>query len=131
METIYTDMVAQGDVVFMRIKELPKGLNKIQPKGNEHVVAHSESGHHHAMVATNIEYFDFDTAVTALDNKTGKSFEVQNDGFANFMRVDEPTLLYHNKSGADAHKSITLGKGDWVVKRGREYSPEGWRKMAD
>lgn len=43
-----------------------------------------------------------------------------------FLKVNETTELTHQE-----HQTITLPKGDYEVRRQREYEPNGWRQVSD
>lgn len=43
-----------------------------------------------------------------------------------YVRALEACAIDHQE-----HKTVVLPAGDWIVKRQREYVPEGWRQVAD
>jgi hypothetical protein len=43
-----------------------------------------------------------------------------------YVKARQETHIDHEE-----HKTITLPPGDWQVTRQREYTPEGWRTVAD
>lgn len=116
-----TTMIAQGDVLFVRVASLP--ANAVERKrSGQLVVAHSETGHHHSIA---------DKAVT--------HFEVPGDSLNCFLRLDDGLAeiggvdVIHHRAW-DTHETVRLlGKpGDvWQVRRQREWSPEGWRRVED
>jgi hypothetical protein len=84
-------MKRQGDLVFIKINELPKTVKKV--KGN--VILRGEStGHSHT-----------------LDG--GDIFTKNNDLY---LVILNKALINHQE-----HKTIRLSKGVWAVKRQREY----------
>jgi hypothetical protein len=112
---------AQGDVMFRRVRAVPDGFEKSTAEGPI-VVAHSETGHHH--VVEDLSCFHFvsprDTMVAYLQ---------LGDGCAAGGGVD----VVH-KRPFDTHETLRLlGKpGDvFEVRRQREWTPEGWRRVED
>lgn len=114
-------IAAQGDVLFYRVVALPKNAVERKRTGPL-VVAHSETGHHHA-----------------IDSKAVSHFEVPGDPLVCYLRLDDGlgdlggVDVVHHRS-FDTHETIRLlgVPGDiWQVRRQREWSPEGWRRVAD
>ena len=77
----------QGDVMFRRIERLPS--NATLQKGTEHVVAHSETGHHHVSL--------------------GGAYYTTPDPFVAYLVTAAPV----------------------EIRRQREHTPEGWRRVED
>ena len=98
-------LARQGDLLFIRVNALPKGLKK----ANDNIVAHGEvTGHAHRVMEAE--------GVAVLENEKGDKFvEAEND-----VNV-----------GHDEHGPVILEKGNWEVRRQREYSPEAIRRVAD
>lgn len=113
----FTKMAAQGDFVIIRIDELPKNLATIEPEGQHHVVAHSETGHNHVMEAAHVDLY------AAPGTKAVDLYEL-------FAVVKESTPIDHLRS-FDTHESILVPPGNYKIVRQREYTPEGFRKAAD
>ena len=107
-------IAAQGDVMIIRIEKMPGGLQEVAPVENKHVVAHSETGHHHTILSDRVKYFRPDDS----------------GAFAAYVSVDESTPLVHER-GFDTHESILLAPGNYLIKRQREYTPEGFRAAQD
>ena len=112
---------AQGDVLFRRVKELPTGVVARAEKGPI-VVAHSETGHHHTVDETYGVYF--------ADPKSSMVAYLQlGDGCVALGGAD---VVHHRP--VDTHETIRLlGKpGDvFEIRRQREWTPEGWRRVED
>ncbi len=112
-------IAAQGDVVFIRVPALPTSAIEVTHCGRV-VVAHSETGHHHA-----------------IDSKALSYFEVPGQSLVSYLRFEEgigggAEVVHHRPW--DTHEALKLlgGPGDiWQVKRQREWSPEGWRRVED
>jgi len=109
---------AQGDVLFRRVKELPAGAVEVpREDGAPIVLAHSETGHNHVAVAPGARLY-------SLPGKPLLSF---------LQLADAPCEVEHQRSW-DTHETMRLlGKVGtiWEVRRQREWTPEGWRQVAD
>ncbi len=119
--------VAQGDVLIIprgRMK-LPAGLEEVQPEGGRVVVAHSETGHHHA-----IDMTPSGAAVPPVS-----LFRVPGDPMTMYLRVDAPHADVVHHRPWDTHETLRLlsqGEGTvFEIKRQREPAPEGWRRLED
>jgi hypothetical protein len=114
----FTRMAAQGDSMLIRIDNFPENLERIEP--NEHnqiVVAHSETGHHHVLLADRV-----------IAYKPAGVKEV--DLYEMFLSVEAPTELNHLRA-FDTHETLLVPPGKYTVRRQREYIPEGFRKAQD
>ena len=124
------NQAAQGDVMFMRVAEIPKGYEPVKSEGPI-VVAHSETGHHHT-----VPHLEATLYTNRADPMT--SYLKFNDD------VKSLTVTHHRPH--DTHESINLlggagGAGGatpsnrtgtiWMVRRQREHTPEGWRRVED
>lgn len=112
----FDKVCAQGDVMFVRVDELPEGLEEIQPEGNHIIVTHSETGHHHVM--------------ERADAKMYRKPDLPNEILECFITVNKPTALKHLRS-FDTHAPIQFKPGNYRVRRQREYTPEGFRRVED
>jgi hypothetical protein len=100
----------QGDMMVERVEALPEGLAAT----NTDIVAHSETGHHH--VATKAKVYAAPDGMTLYLQAIGSEID-----------------LVHKRS-FDQHETIQLRcePGDvFRVRRQREYTPEGWRRVED
>lgn len=104
---------AQGDLLITKIDRIPETAKPVNAEYGVHVVAHSETGHHHVVDANTVDYFD-----------------AANDAFVSYLRVREPTDLQHLRS-FDTHAPLHIQPGDYQINRQREYTPEGFRRAAD
>lgn len=104
----------QGDVMFRRIDALPSGTVE-QPKSGPVVVAHSETGHHHA-----------------IDENQARLFErLERDPMVCFLSIDGKYADVVHHRPHDTHETVRLLKGVWEVRRQREWTPEGLRRVED
>jgi len=117
MQTV-TTLAAQGDVLFRRIDSLPADVVEQRRKGRL-VVAHSETGHHHA-----------------VDDPAVKLFEkATRDPMVCYLQIAGEAVhcdVVHHRPH-DTHETLRLlGAGTtWEVRRQREYTPQGWRRVED
>lgn len=112
MKTI-TKMAAQGDVLFRRVDEIPANA-KEEPRAAQVIVAHSETGHHHA-----------------IDNDANNIWLYSTpDPLVSYLRVKSHADVVHHRS-FDTHEPIRLPEGIWEIRRQREWTPEGYRRVED
>jgi hypothetical protein len=98
----------QGDILFIEVQELPKGIKKL-----EHcVIAEGEAtGHKHQIV---------EEGAAAL-------FELTNEnGAVKFLQTMKDTLVMHEE-----HRPIPLKAGFYEIRQQREYQPKSVRFVAD
>lgn len=113
MKTIDRDdrsFTFQGDILIHRVDSMPSEAQDAKTD----VVAHSETGHHH--VATQAKVFTVPDGMELYMQATGQSID-----------------LLH-KRPYDTHETIRLltKPGDvFRIRRQREYTPEGWRRVED
>jgi len=113
----FTKMAAQGDFIILKINKLPENLEPINKVDGVFVIAHSETGHNHVMEAEHVTAY----------KEPGLS---DSDIFELFLSVDHSTEIEHLRS-FDTHESLLVEPGNYVVKRQREYLPEGFRRAQD
>lgn len=114
---------AQGDVLFLRLgdigaNEIPKSAVRVPPTNGRHVVAHSETGHHHVVDAMGTEMYSdpADPFTCYLRMETVQHFDVIH------LREFDTHAPERFDHGAD---------GVIVVRRQREYTPAGHRMVQD
>lgn len=114
----FVNRAAQGDLYIRRVAEIPAGLKQMKPENGKYIVAHSETSHHHVIEARpNVTVFDTE------------------DPLVSYLQVIEATdameaVVEHLRS-FDTHESISIGPGNYEIRRQRENAPEGWRRAAD
>ncbi len=108
---------AQGDIAFRKIDKLPDGLVAHNPENGKLIVAHSETGHHHA----------FECAV--LDRPAVLGFKSDNP-MKLWLDVQVETVLKHFKT-FDQHESVLFTPGFYEISRQREHTPAGFRRGQD
>ncbi len=111
----FNQMAAQGDVLFVRVEQIPDGLSPMEISGDHYVLAHSETGHHHV-----------------IDRAKADALVPADDEFIAYVRVhaDAGAEVVHKRS-FDTHETLLLPPGNYQVRRQREYTPEGFRRAAD
>lgn len=108
------NMCAQGDVIFRRIAAFPEGVEEKKSEGLI-VVAHSETNHHHAIDPSEAKLFN------TLDRNP----------MVCYLAIDgEHADVVHHRPH-DTHETVRLLKGLWEVRRQREFTPEGLRRVED
>jgi hypothetical protein len=108
----------QGDVNFTRLDKLPdlSGLSAASPSSNgQLVVAHSETGHHHT-----------------IDASDAIVYETRDPLVAYLVPATDGGVRVSHQRGYDTHGDVTLlGGPAWEIRRQREYDPIGERRAAD
>lgn len=108
------NLAIQGDIAICNIGSLPPNVTAVKPENNIYILAHSETGHHHVVPATNTQVF------ADLDNE-----------LISYLVVEEDDIkLTHNRT-YDTHETISFDVGVYRINRQREYTPEGYRRVAD
>ena len=111
----FNNQAAQGDLLIRRIEEIPSGFEVAASdvEGGV-VVAHSETGHHHVMLA--------EPGVEVLRNLTEPGRAV--------VQVREVAHLEHRRT-THRHETIEFTPGVYELRRQREETPQGWRRVVD
>lgn len=106
---------AQGDILIRRIDKLPKDVIKAKSEKGKFIVAHSETGHHHSVM-----------------EHPGVQYYTTKDPMVAYLSVieDVEAKLEHERS-FDTHESILLKGGTYEIRRQREHTPQGWRRVED
>ena len=102
---------AQGDLNIFAVDTIPEGLTEKEPENGSHILAHSETGHHHVVDGNAVRVFEQDEFVSYLD-------------------VEKEANVVHLRS-FDTHEPVSLSPGQYRITRQREYTPEGFRRAAD
>lgn len=95
--------IRHGDVLIQKVDEMP---GEVKSLGKRKELAFGEvTGHAHRV-------------------DIGELFETKNGQL--YLKTDKLTKLSHEE-----HKTITLEPGIYKVVIKRQYSPEGWERVAD
>jgi hypothetical protein len=114
----FKNQAAQGDLLIRRIDKLPENAMAVKSERGFHVVAHSETGHNHVIA-----------------DRPNVTLYTTGDPMVSYLQVIEATdatetLLEHLRS-YDTHETIRIPAGVFEIRRQREYTPEGWRRVED
>lgn len=111
------NFAAQGEMYIRRVPEFKDAAEPAEVENGRFILAHSETGHHHVIDATKTRVFEQKENVP--------------EGMAILqMIVDEPATVEHLRSN-DTHEPLFLTEGNWEIRLQREYTPEGYRRVAD
>jgi len=94
-------IIAQGDLLFIPVRSVPRAAAKRQPTSGLHILAEGEAtGHNHTIVADRVDVYDAAEAV--------------------FLKIMEaPVPVEHQE-----HAPTILEPGVWEVRRQVAYSPD-------
>jgi hypothetical protein len=112
-----SDIACQGDVLIRRIESIPNTAVEVQESKEvpgKHTVCHSETGHHHV-----------------IDAKKAKFYVDSADTMVGYISVFDKHVDLEHLRDYDKHETLRLPTGDYELRRQREWSPEGWRQVAD
>jgi hypothetical protein len=122
----FNETCAQGDVLFRRVISIPDTAIEVLPQDNEHIIAHSETGHHHVMV------LDRESETPSV-----QLFSDKENPLLAWLKVNRPAALEHRRP-FDTHEPIMFAPGVYEVRRQREHVPlkreevpKGWRQVID
>lgn len=111
----FEKQAAQGDILITRVKSLPKDAKAVKPIDGKFIVAHSETGHHHVVV-----------------DKPGVQYFTTEDPMIAYLKViDSVEVAIEHERSFDTHESLLMKGGTYEIRRQREYTPEGWRRVED
>jgi hypothetical protein len=113
MKTVTNKPAFQGDLMIRRIDAVPTSAKVSAPEKGVHILAHSETGHHHIVASRAADMF--------IDEM---------NKFIGYLNVSDDTILKHLRD-FDTHEPLLIPPGVYEVRRQREYTPEGWRRAAD
>jgi hypothetical protein len=110
----FINQAAQGDILITKINAIPENLTEKNPDTEGFIVAHSETGHNHVIESEGVQMF-----IAA------------NDPMIMYITVNnEYADLTHNRV-FDKHETIRLKQGNYEIRRQREYTIKGWRRVED
>jgi len=112
----FNKQCAQGENLFIKIDNFPTNevLVEHKAKNGELIVAHSESGHHHI-----------------LKSEKAVMFTVNGNPFVAYLKIDEPTELFHKKTGKDTHETILFQPGNYELRRQRQFVNKNYVRLVD
>jgi len=108
----FVNQCAQGDVLFRRVDKIPEDAI-VKKFDGPTIVAHSENGGHHQFPkCIGLDFFETPNPLVC------------------YLRIEGEVALDHMRP-TDTHESILFTPGIYEMRRQREYTPEGWRRVAD
>ena len=124
MNTPYTinQQSAQGDLLIRRVDAFPSDLVEIASEMGEHIVAHSETGHHHVLM--NVGSF---ADIHLFRQDSGKPEDI----LTLFLDVQQGEADIVHRRPFDTHETLRVPPGKWEIRRQREHVAEGWRRVSD
>lgn len=111
----FKTQAAQGDMLLRKIDRLPDNVSEVKADNGKYVLAHSETGHHHTVKAT----------------QDVKFFANDNDPFVAYLVVDNTKAYVEHERSFDTHAPIEIKEGVYEIRRQREYTLEGFRRVQD
>ena len=111
----FKNCAAQGDLLLVRVNEVPVSFAKTESLNNKFIVAHSETGHHHVVEDRNVEYY------TNPEDEMKAYLVVQGIIGAQLAHLRD----------FDTHETLLIPQGILELRRQREYTPQGWRRVED
>jgi hypothetical protein len=108
------DITPQGDIWFVEIPSIPDGVRKIEPTNGKHIVAHSETGHHHTIDAASAVHFD----------------GIADPNVCYLQMLSDADVVHERAWDTHAPASLKAGKCYTGIRQ-VENSPAGWRRVAD
>lgn len=108
-------VAAQGDMFLIKVDAIP--AEAVEVKGNDIVLAHSETGHNHV----------FEPAKKCK----ATYYQVPNDPLTAYLKVEGGSGDVVHQRENHTHETLRLFSGYWKIKRQREKVPTGWRMVAD
>lgn len=107
--------MAQGDLLIIPIAAIPANVKPAKAKGAFHILAHSETGHHHV-----------------IEKARAQVYEAAGDDFVAYLQTLSSGAEIVHKRDFHTHETIGLGPNQaYEIRRQREYVPEGFRKAQD
>lgn len=91
--------IRHGEILLLPVSAVPEGATNW---GNECIVGHSESGHHHVL--------ECDAVFAEIIAANGDLY----------VELDSPGLLWHRKSHHQ-HRQLTIPQGAWRVVKKTEF----------
>lgn len=121
----FEKMAAQGDLLIRKIDKLPtENLKAVEPEDGKLILAHSETGHHHSIM--------LEKEMGLSRNGRAKiDYFQSNDPMLCYLVVDGDYADVVHERDFDTHQPIRITGGTYELRRQKEATPEGWRRVAD
>lgn len=106
-------LIRQGDVLLVPVESIPDDVKDISRENGQVILAYGEvTGHSHFIVEEEVRL------VTSEQAQQLKMWLL--------VETVEPVELRH-----DEHDTLLIPPGQYIVRRQREYHPEGLRNVGD
>lgn len=113
MRTFTGTVVYQGDLAVERVDKIEGETREVAPEKGRLIVGHSETGHHHFVESPNVKFL------------------ATSDPLICYLKIDaEYADLVHGRP-VNPHETWRLPTGTFKIRRQREWTPEGWRRVED
>lgn len=108
-----TSLIRHGEVILKEVSSLPKEA-KLETETNKHIVAHSETGHHHVL--------------ESIDN-----YKVYTWNGETYIELGSVGTLFHEKTGKDVHTPHKVAPAVYkiVIKKEFDYFAGAIRNVRD
>lgn len=109
------NIIRHGEVILKPISSIPKGA-ELKSEAKKHIVAHSETGHHHV-----------------LEAKDMSKIKVYSWNGETYLEVPGMSELWHQKSGSDIHTPHAIMPSAYkvVIKKEFDYFAGAMRQVRD
>ena len=100
----FEEVAAQGDMIMIKISELPDDAQKQKAEKGEYIITHSETGHNHV-----------------IKERDGVSFYSHaNDNLRAYLVVDNKDADLIHKRSNHTHETIKISPGVYAICRQRQ-----------
>jgi hypothetical protein len=100
--------------MIRRIDAIPANMKRAEPENGVHILAHSETGHHHV-----------------IESRAAERFIDETNQFISYISVLSDAEITHLREH-DTHEALGVDAGAvYEVRNQREYVPDGWRRATD
>lgn len=113
---VFENQAAQGDMLITRIDSIPSDAQPVAAECGYYILAHSETGHHHAV----------------KERPEVRMYQDAKDPLTAYLEIlSLDTVIEHQRS-FDTHKPLSpKTPGKFRIRRQREAAPEGWQRAQD
>ena len=112
--------IRHGEVYFIPLTSVPEG-KPLATEGGRYIVGHSESGHHHTIMATE--------AVLVMEPPAG--FRTPEGMTILNAIVNDPGVIVEHDRTVHRHADTALQPGAYEIRTQRGMTPQGWQRAID
>jgi len=117
-------MYRQGDVLLIKINELPKDV-KFKTRKDKIILKGEVTGHAHRFKG-NTKILEVAERISTLDYSAQRVIDPSESQVIGYAIVDKPAQLTHEE-----HNTITIPAGIYEIRRQREYDENHIRFVTD